>query len=494
MLDNNLARLVARGSEHAAAASAGLSLVPPVVPKDSISQAASAVLGSTVGQEDIDVRGVMALMRSHDRVAAVDVALSLMGLMLKAAQADIEEAQGALQAAASDKGKDKEGAGAAATKRLPEVAAEAAASDTARVAARQQLVLQVYSADGLALMQRALRTAAAALAASSADAAWCASAGEALDLMDRLRNQRSVASLATAAAHAAAGLLGALHAAGVPVNKPGLLDSALKLHAQLCVTPDSFAACLGSRHAPTDLLRARAVLAGALCVWVDAGWQPQLVHAVLGVSTKRRGLDLDLERGLTDPAASGVGGSVSEGGAGGAGSGPKLPAAQALTPSEVYTAACVLGDIMPPEWPSQAAAGSSAGAAGRGGARGGVGGSEGGASAPPPPAFPARRAALLSQIVGCDSALRRLLAYGAACESRLVRCAVVRLCARTAGLGPSMGTFCAQPLVEPLAVGEGVGGEPSWWGLIVWLFCGPASGGRRLSCMPCLFLRAEGPG
>ena len=46
--------------------------------------------------------------------------------------------------------------------------------------------------------------------------------------------------------------------------------------------------------------------------------------------------------------------------------------------------------------------------------------------------------------------IRRLIAFGVATESRLLRCAVARVCARAAGLSGGMGMFLSQPLLEHL--------------------------------------------
>lgn len=181
---------------------------------------------------------------------------------------------------------------------------------------------------------------------------------------------------------------------------------------------------------------------------------------MLGVPSRPLGLEIDLEGLGVGPDGTGASGAGGADGSAGAGS-AKEAASCALSPAEAYVAACVLGDLLPPEWPPQqvpgAAAAASAGAAGKGGAGGGGGGDSGAVDAPPPPPLPLRRAALLPQLVEAESALRRLLSFAAGCESRLVRCAVVRLSAKAAGLGPAMGTFCAQPLVEPLTVGGWAG-------------------------------------
>jgi hypothetical protein len=156
-----------------------------------------------------------------------------------------------------------------------------------------------------------------------------------------------------------------------------------------------------------------------------------------------------------------------EGASGGGGGGNAAPAAsgstaapdpakvftasQYLCPAEVFAALCVLGDLLPPEWPPQGPlAGSGASKSGSGAGAGG--GAAGPTPQLPAPAAPRRRAALLEGLTACEAQLRRLLAFSAVCEARAVRHEAVRVVARAAGLGPAMPTFCVQPLLEPLTV------------------------------------------
>lgn len=142
---------------------------------------------------------------------------------------------------------------------------------------------------------------------------------------------------------------------------------------------------------------------------------------------------LDLSDRSADTPLAAQTGSAASGGA---------STALTLCPAETYAAMCLLGDLMPPEWPQPPQ--------GAGGAA-----PAGGKSPPtslPPPSMPARRTALLAALAACEGPLRRLLSFAAVCESRAVRHAAVRVVVGAASLGPSMPTFCAQPLLEPLTV------------------------------------------
>jgi hypothetical protein len=334
-------------------------------------------------------------------------------------------------------------------------------------------------------------------------------AGEDLDVAERLRNARNTAeALATGAARLSWALLGALAGLGssVSAGTPGaagegagsgtssaplrvvrasLLDALLQLHAQLCTTPECSAAVQGLMRDPAPLVVARQHVAAALGVWVDAGWQPSVIQAALGMHPAGAAGRLDFDPVSLEPSLSDAAGGA---GGGKAAAGKKDPVSSMLAPSEAYAAASVLGDLLPPEWPPQpppavmsgaatvAAPASTAPSKGSSksdkssskgsGDKAAAGGSTGAAGPPgvplstllPPPAMPARRAAVLPGLVECESQLRRLLSMAALSESRLLRCMAARVAAKAAGLGPAMAAFCVQPLLEPLTVGGWLGG------------------------------------
>lgn len=48
----------------------------------------------------------------------------------------------------------------------------------------------------------------------------------------------------------------------------------------------------------------------------------------------------------------------------------------------------------------------------------------------------------------CAKQFRHIVEFSLGCESQLMRCTVVRMCARAAGLGGGMGCFLAEPFIE----------------------------------------------
>ncbi|GFH15571.1 uncharacterized protein HaLaN_11819, partial [Haematococcus lacustris] len=170
-----------------------------------------------------------------------------------------------------------------------------------------------------------------------------------------------------------------------------------QLVLQLSIHADCVAAAQGGLKASTPVVAARQALAAALAAWVEAGWQPGLVQTLLGVF-EPRGLNLEL-----DPAD--------------------------LHPSTAATASTT-------DMSGSAASGPSAGPGSGTGAGVGSGGASAGGGG--------------LGFVECEGQVRRLLSNAALSESRVMRCALVRLVAKAASLGPSMPTFCVQPLLEPL--------------------------------------------
>lgn len=186
VLDSNLPRLVTRGTEMAAASVCGLSLLPPTQATATAAAAtgvgAPPALGATVSTRDIDVRGLLALCGAHDRLAAATTALSVLAAMLAPAAGAAGKSAGGTASAAI---------GALVSRDLPSARGEtpegsAAASLGAAAAARRQLAMQVYARDGVAVLERAVRTAAAALAATASDASWAAATGDDLDTLTRV--------------------------------------------------------------------------------------------------------------------------------------------------------------------------------------------------------------------------------------------------------------------------------------------------------------------
>eukprot|EP00798_Chlamydomonas_sp_ICE-L_P012182 gene12182-15304_t len=294
----------------------------------------------------------------------------------------------------------------------------------------KQLSMMAFRNSALQVLERALRTGTHALLTSIADGQWAYLRGDAISELDRLRNHQQGSAILAAACHATLSMLVGLSKAGTQkLCNSGMPEAMIRAHAQLCLEKDSLATALGASRTSGDLLQARQALSAALGVWVDAGWGPNAISLLFSVRPST-GVDLDLTRGdensVDGKAASSVAAANID------------AAATNQSPSQIYTTSCLLGDLLPPEWPQPQRQ------------------PQGGAAPkhvlgpPAPPECPARRAALASAMELCQTPLRRLLHFGASSESRVIRCSLVRLMSRAAGLSASMGMFMSQPLIEHL--------------------------------------------
>ncbi|KXZ41982.1 hypothetical protein GPECTOR_230g517 [Gonium pectorale] len=263
------------------------------------------------------------------------------------------------------------------------------------------------------------------------------------------------------AAAAAAAAAPRLH-----LRNRGVVDALLTAHAVTVLSYDSLAAALaggaavgtsGVPGAPTgasELLPARLAAAAALGTWAEAGWEPAVLPAAFGLAHSYR------KEAVADKAHMGMGyilagaaaaAAGADGGGGGGGATASLaaaafrePAATALSGEQSYCLLSLLGDMFPREWPPPPAPGQQS-------------------AAFPPPSNVARRSALASALETVSDQFLRLLSFGYNSESRLLRCATVRMAVKAAGLGGGMPTFLAAPLVEALAAlvrgaGGGAGG------------------------------------
>lgn len=270
---------------------------------------------------------------------------------------------------------------------------------------------------------------------------WTAQAGDALDEPERLRNHKAAVELVSAAAHFSASLLLLLRVLAVPVSNRALLAALLGAHHQLCLEPDCLAAALGNLKAPTQVVQARQAVAQVLGAWLDAKWKPGVVQGMFNIRPPSRGFQVE---DALDNSANPDGSSAQR----------REPAATNQSPEAAYTAMCLLGDLLPPEWPPQQAATAA--------------GQKDGTSGLPAPEMPARRSALAVALEEVQVQLRRLVGFAAGSESRMMRCAAVRVCSRAAGLSGSMGMFLAQPLLEHLQVRAGWAGKQGCWSISSW--------------------------
>jgi hypothetical protein len=180
-------------------------------------------------------------------------------------------------------------------------------------------------AGGLRLLLRALLAATELVEAAQADRLWVSRGGAAVDAAAAAASRRRAFAFLAAAAAAASAVL--QHARSlVPVRSAALLGALVEAHAVACRDEGSVLALLGAAApgapaaaAAAPVLEARAHLTSALRCWAEAdGWAPELVQRVLLGAPPP---------GLPPGAASGLG------------------------PAQLLTAACLLGDLFPEEWP-----------------------------------------------------------------------------------------------------------------------------------------------
>ncbi|KAK9829627.1 hypothetical protein WJX72_006957 [[Myrmecia] bisecta] len=257
----------------------------------------------------------------------------------------------------------------------------------------------VLDADGLQVLERAVLTGLAGASASDADGLWAAFGGVALDDESLARNRARALRLLYSAASALSVLLQHMRCQDAEHSNAGCMRALLRAHACLCSTPESLAGMVGSVQGSDTrvVLQARQALAAGLKCWVESDlWAPDLIPTIFS------------------------GGKAASG---------EAASTVAQAPNEIFTSLCLLGDLFPGEWPP-------AGSARRG--------------QHPPPSHMRYRAALARSFEPSAARFRRMISAAAASDSRIFRAALVRLCARAAGLGGGMGVFLAGPLIEQL--------------------------------------------
>ncbi|GIL89178.1 hypothetical protein Vretifemale_16983, partial [Volvox reticuliferus] len=334
------------------------------------------------------------------------------------------------------------------------------------------VAVQLYVQGALGVFERGVRTGIAAVRATAHDTAWAHAGGDALDAGERARNRRVATSLLAAALQATSALLVALRplavapavpqtegvaaTSGLRLRSRGVVDALLAAHAVTVLSYDSLAAALaggaaagttGVPGAPSgsyELLPARLAVAAALGAWIDASWEPPILPVAFGIAHSYRKdaavVKAHMGLGYVLSAAGGVGalgdgGTIAESTAATAAAAAleQEPASTSLSPEQGYCLISLLGDLFPREWPPPPTPGQPQSAA------------------LPPPTNMSKRSLLASALETVSGQFLRLLSFGYNSESRLVRCATVRMVVKAAGLGGGMPTFLAAPLVEALA-------------------------------------------
>ncbi|KAK9862215.1 hypothetical protein WJX84_008545 [Apatococcus fuscideae] len=286
--------------------------------------------------------------------------------------------------------------------RLMEAPMQASKSEAgAAPVASPAALLAIGEANGLQVLERALRCCTIGVAASTTDGHWVAFAGEAIDVMVFGITRQNVCQALCSATLTMSALLQQLRPLTPELSSTACLDALLMVHAAMSSCPEALATLRGQPPSQAQLpcLQARQAAAAALKCWVDReDWQPTLLPTIF---------------------SSGSHALFS------------APLISAQAPMDNFTAVCLLGDLFPAEWPP-------------------AGGLRRGTTHHPAPTEMRNRVAFAKSIEPATVLFRQLIKEAANSESRIMRCGLVRLCARASGLGGGMGMFLAGPLVEEL--------------------------------------------
>lgn len=302
-------------------------------------------------------------------------------------------------------------------------------------ATAQSIAAQVHGAGGLQVLERALRVAMGAMQACESDLAWAVRGGDAQDDLERMRYYKHAVALMAAAAGAVSELLAGLD--GRAVHSTGLLHALTTAHVEVCTTHEGLAACIGDGKGSEQLMKARHALAVALACWARNDWQPDAIPALLGVYPSRS----KLQQQQLDA------GSAADRGHGSARAPAVVPA---YGPVEMLGCLLALGDVAPSEWPAAGASERIIRLLERQTQAG---------KAPPAtvagfdaPTHMVLRGTIARGFENQMEPLKRAVAFGISSESRVVRCALVRMCAKASGLGGGMAPFLAPLILEELNV------------------------------------------
>ncbi|KAL0034398.1 hypothetical protein WJX79_000220 [Trebouxia sp. C0005] len=264
-------------------------------------------------------------------------------------------------------------------------------------------------ANALQALERALRTGTVLLIAAQADALWSVGCGDAIEDAKQAINRWQVLKFVLAASTATRALFACLQQRSIILKSISLLDCLLEAHAAIVTTSESLGAALGNAAGSEtqQVLQARQALTGALKIWWDQtqkkqhnkdepDWQPALLPSVF-VGAKAAAMTRNV-----DPNQA---------------------------PGKMYSRICVIGDILPSEWPPVQV-------------RKGV--------PHPPPTHREYRVALANALMPLKQDFRDMVTTAVASDSRIFRAALVRLVARASGLGGGMGVFLAEPITKAL--------------------------------------------
>ncbi|GMH39587.1 hypothetical protein BSKO_07485 [Bryopsis sp. KO-2023] len=247
----------------------------------------------------------------------------------------------------------------------------------------------VYGPGAMPTLEKALRCAIEGFLATRADLQWMLLAGDFRGDLSVGATTRRAVMLMQSITQVLNAWSARLQKGLVEVNGTGFVDALVKAHSLLTVTSESFGAMSGKGTRSCVVLKARHSIACVLSRWVEMEWGPDIIPASFPGPSSEVG------------------------------------------PQDMLCTICLLGDLFPTEWPP---------------AKNPLSGSK----SFPPPSNIKMRATLARSLEPCASQFRHLIEFALGSENLLVRCAVVRMCARAAGLGGGMGCFLAEPFIEEI--------------------------------------------
>jgi len=269
---------------------------------------------------------------------------------------------------------------------------------------------EMHYHDGQRIVLRAVVTAGEVTAASNADKQWVSRAGAAIDPASAASNKQAALELLSSAAALASAFFQHMRDV-VPIRSTACATALLEAHAVVSSEEECLLAIMGQANAAACgavALTARYHLTSALRCWIESSsssstsetpWEPALLPLILFGSKHAKH--------CTQHAV------------------PALP------PRQLFTAACILGDLSPAEWPPD-------------GTRRRIN---------PPPTFRAYRTAFAKAIENNVGPFNVLISACVEAEPTLLRAAAARMLARAAGFGGGMGEFILKPIVAALESG-----------------------------------------
>eukprot|EP00210_Caulerpa_lentillifera_P003451 g3293.t1 len=196
----------------------------------------------------------------------------------------------------------------------------------------------------------------------------------------------------------------ALECSKIDIKSTGCIESLIEAYYILSLTSESMLSILDKTLEDSEVLKCKSEISEILLIWMEANWTPSVLDLVFAPTHT-------------------VNGSFSK-------------------PSRIFSNCCLLSDLFQEEWPPLPYITQQRG------------------FIPPPPKMKTR-ALLARGLEYHNRAFKYLIEYGLGSESHIVRCMVVKLCSRAAGLGGGMGVFLVEPIMKELTLLIKNNGTPS---------------------------------